>query len=379
MFTTETPLAAATHVVLQGETAVDAHLSLLGLTAQLPPALGQLCDPCRTDRMPLGKQPAGGVHRDPSVEGRLPLQRGNPSFALVEEAEILDVEDLGDGEAVVDLSDVDVAGSHAGHLIGATRGVHGRGETDEPGLLVQIGVIGRDPEPGYVHRPVREVAGTLGRGEDHSRSTVGLRAAVEQTQRIAHRGSIEDLLGGDLVAEVRIGVEGAVVVVLDRHRGQHLAGRAELRHVSGGEGGEEHRGGFTAGVDGVSARRAGEQTFLGGLVAHLLHTDHEHDVVHARCNRHRADSEGVAAGGAGVLDPGAGDPVQPDGARDRVASDALLAPQRPALGGDEYSVDRRSVESVVHRRDCGVERAPCHVLIGLVEQLTHLDQPRADH
>jgi len=37
-------------------------------------------------------------------------QGGGPALALLDEAEIFDVEDLGDGEAVVDLGHVDVAG-----------------------------------------------------------------------------------------------------------------------------------------------------------------------------------------------------------------------------------------------------------------------------
>ena len=202
-------------------------------------------------------------------------------------------------------------------------------------------MVGGHAEPGHVHGLVGELVRPLGRGEEDGRGAVGLGAAVEQAQRAAHHGRGEDLLDGDLALEVGVGVEAPVVVVLHRHRRQHLGRGAELVHVAGGEGGEQHGGGLAPVVEGVAGRGPGQQALLGGLVAHLLHADHEHHVVHAARHHHGADAEGVGSRRAGVLDPGAGHAGQADGAGHGVAADALLAPQRAPLGGHDHGVDRR--------------------------------------
>ena len=94
---------AAADVVLERVAVAHLDLALAGLAPQLPPALGELRDAGRADRVALGEQPAGRVHRDAAGERRLALERRDTALALVEEAEVLDVEDLGDREAVVDL------------------------------------------------------------------------------------------------------------------------------------------------------------------------------------------------------------------------------------------------------------------------------------
>src|SRR3954452_23885520 len=53
--------AAATDVVLQRVPVADLDLALLGVAAQLPPALGDLRDAGGADRVALGEQPAGRV------------------------------------------------------------------------------------------------------------------------------------------------------------------------------------------------------------------------------------------------------------------------------------------------------------------------------
>ena len=156
-------------------------------------------------------------------------------------------------------------------------------------------MVGGHPEAGHVDGLVGELVGPLGRGEDDGGGPVGLGAAVEQPQRAAHHGRGQDLVDGDLVLEVGVGVEAAVVVVLHRHRGQHLGGGAELVHVPGGEGGEEHGGRLAPVVERVAGGGPGQQALLGRLVAHLLHADDEHDVVHAARHHHGPDPEGVGS------------------------------------------------------------------------------------
>ena len=73
-----------------------------------------------------------------------------------------------------------------------------------------------------------------------------------------------------------------------------------------------------------------------------------------------------------------GMPARPEGRRDRVPADALLAPERAALGRDERGLDQCRFEALVDAGDGGVERARCHLLVALLEQLAELDQPGAD-
>ena len=100
--------------------------------------------------------------------------------------------------------------------------------------------------------------------------------------------------------------------------------------------------------------------------------------MHAARHGHRTDAERVGAGGARVLDPGARDTRETDRGRDGVAADALLAPQRAALRGDERGIRLVRFESLVDAGDRGVERARGHLLIALLEQLAHLDEPGPD-
>ena len=110
--------------------------------------------------------------------------------------------------------------------------------TGEALLLVQVRVVCGDAEAGDVDGLVRELGGTIGVDEDRGRGAVGLRAAVEQVQRMTNGRRVEDVLDGDLVLEVRVRVAGAIVVVLDGDGGEHLARRSIVVHVAGGEGRE---------------------------------------------------------------------------------------------------------------------------------------------
>ena len=218
----------------------------------------------------------------------------------------------------------------------------------------------------------------LGAHEQHRSGTVGLGAAVEQVERVAHGRRRQHVVDRDLVLEVRVRVAGAVVVVLDGDRREHLARRAVLVHVTCRERREQHRRRLAAREDRVAGGGAREEPFLGRLVAHLLDADDEHDVVDAAGDGHRADAERVGAGRARVLDAGARDAGEADRRRDGVAADALLAPERAALRGDERGFDLRRLEALVDAVDCGGERAGRHLLVALLEELPELDEPAAD-
>ena len=73
-----------------------------------------------------------------------------------------------------------------------------------------------------------------------------------------------------------------------------------------------------------------------------------------------------------------GDTGEPDRGGNRVAADALLAPERPALGGDERRLHLGGLEALVDAVDRGGERAGRHLLVALLEQLPELDEPGSD-
>jgi hypothetical protein len=69
-------------------------------------------------------------------------------------------------------------------------------------------------------------------GSDHeSRPTVGEGAAVEELEGVGDIGTLEHGLEGDLLAELGLGIEHAVTVVLHRHVGHLLLGGTVLLHV----------------------------------------------------------------------------------------------------------------------------------------------------
>ena len=113
-------------------------------------------------------------------------------------------------------------------------------------------MIGRDAEAGDEHRRVGELACPLGTDEQGRGRAVGLRATVEQVQRMTHRRRREHVFDRDLVLEVRVGVAGTVVVVLHRDGREHLPGRAELVHVTRRERREQHRRGLATREDRVA-------------------------------------------------------------------------------------------------------------------------------
>ena len=125
-------------------------------------------------------------------------------------------------------------------------------------LLVQVRVVGGDAEPRDVDGVVGELVAPGPRRRAGSRRR---RRSAGSSRGGAAGGTpgarLSDVLDGELVLEVRVRIERAVVVVLDRDRGEHLAGRAVLVHVAGRERGEQHRGGLAAVEDRVAGRRRG--------------------------------------------------------------------------------------------------------------------------
>src|SRR5262245_37151433 len=83
-------------------------LSRARLAAQLRDDLADLRRARRPDRMALRLQPARRIHRNLAAQARPTLFGGETAGARLEETETLGRDDLRDGEAIVQLDDVDV-------------------------------------------------------------------------------------------------------------------------------------------------------------------------------------------------------------------------------------------------------------------------------
>ena len=77
--------------------------------------------------------------------------------AGLEEAKVFGGNDLGDGETVVDLGDLDVAGRHAGHVVGLLRSEAGGAEPGQFGAIVKRGRVAGLPAADDVQRVVGEL------------------------------------------------------------------------------------------------------------------------------------------------------------------------------------------------------------------------------
>src|SRR5262249_6051125 len=81
-----------------------------------------------TDRMAERLEPAARVDRPFAPEAGATLGDEMAAFAALAEAEVFVVQDFSDGEAVVDLSQIDVGGGDTRLLVGRLRGVRRRRE-----------------------------------------------------------------------------------------------------------------------------------------------------------------------------------------------------------------------------------------------------------
>src|SRR5687767_3361948 len=79
------------------------HLARPRLAAQLRDDFGDLRGARGADGMALGLEPAGGVHGNLAAQARPALLGGDAARAGLEESEAFRGDDLGDGEAVVQL------------------------------------------------------------------------------------------------------------------------------------------------------------------------------------------------------------------------------------------------------------------------------------
>ena len=105
----------ATHVLSQSDLGIG-DLALSRLSAQLGHDLDDLSYTGSADRVSPGLQTAGGVDSDLSSDQCLSVHGGFPALPFPEEAQVLDRQDLRDGEVVMHLGEVDVLRGQLGLL-----------------------------------------------------------------------------------------------------------------------------------------------------------------------------------------------------------------------------------------------------------------------
>ena len=171
----------------------------------------------------------------------------------------------------------------------ASGGLHPR----EARLLVEVGVVGRDPEAGDVHGLLRVPLGELRADEQHGRRAVGLGAAVEQVQGRADGRRLSTSSTVISFWKCAYGSRAPLwwfFTATDASISRVVPNSCMWRVAKGAN---STGSGLATGEDRVAGRGPGQEPLVGRLVAHLLDTDHEDDVVHAAGDRHRADAERV--------------------------------------------------------------------------------------
>jgi hypothetical protein len=276
------------------------HLALAGFAAQLGDALVDHPHAAGADRVAERFETAARVDRDVTAEGGAPFVNELAALALGAEAEVFDVGELGPGEAVVHLGEVDVLRRDAGHRVCLPGRLLGGAEAEVVEGRVEVRAPGgdRQSEALHQHRPIGEAVRQVGPADDRGGGAVGGRAAVEETERRGDHRRAQHLVLGDLHAQVRLGVARAVVVVLHRDLGERLAADAEGVHVAVGGQREEAGRRVALRQQGVAEARQA----AAAAVLELLGAEHQDDVVGAGGDRQTGVAEGVGAGGAVVLD-----------------------------------------------------------------------------
>src|SRR5207249_3969196 len=161
------------------------HLPRAGLAAELWRELVEHAHASRADRVPVRLEPARGIHRLLAAEIGAPLLDEPAPLAARAKAQVLVVQDLGDGEAVVYLGKVDLRRRQLRLRVGLLGGAHRGLEADvaEARLVVGLARDRREPDPEGPHRHAREGSRQVRAADDHRRGAAGRRATVEEAER----------------------------------------------------------------------------------------------------------------------------------------------------------------------------------------------------
>ncbi len=316
-------------------------------------------------RMALGEQPARRIDRNPPADaGRAAVeQRG--ALAARAEPERLVVDQLGDRERVVHFGDVDILRAETRLLEDFARAAHrdlGRGHVAEAGHEAPR----RQMRRAHFDRIAAELLRHGVRRENDRGRAVARRAALQQRERIGDHARGEHLLHGHFLAHLRVGIERAVLAVLDRDARHVLQAHAVIVHVALRSHGIERRHRqpqphFPIVL--VERQRAAAE------LGQLLDPDHEHDVVGARCDRHHALRHGRRARRARVLDIDDGQSREPEPAHDALPHHRAAARGAGIDRLDAPRVDAGVLDRRLHRRPAEIG----DVRVGIFPERDHAD------
>ncbi len=303
----------------------------------------------------------------------MPSETNLPPWPDFAEAEIFELHDHGDGEAVVDRGVLDVLVLDAGlieRLLARPAAGRERQVEIAPAHLVLDCFAGAD----HLDQRPLERLGDLGLGHDECAAAVRDDAAVEPVERIGHHRRVDDFLDGHDLRQHRMRIVLRVMRGRDLDPGELLAGGAVLVHVA-------HR---AHGVH-VRGRRAIRELVLEIRLARIAHPRvgagldalrarppgecDQCNIALARCDRFRGVSDveeiGRATGirGVDVLEPQAhviGEGISTEAGR--IASRAEITVD--VVLGQPGVIDRTLGDLGMELRQRFVRRLSCRVLVG---------------
>ncbi|MNN20010.1 hypothetical protein D3C81_1332700 [compost metagenome] len=198
----------------------------------MPDRLDHLRDAGGTQRVAFGEQTAGRVDHGAAAERGGAAAQKVMGFAALAQAERFVIDQLGDGEGVVQLDHVEIGRGDAGFPVSQLRRAGGDFGGEDVFVAAGFGAAGLDHRG---HHANRLGSAWLASGEDQRSGAVDCRrAALQQGQRIEHHPRIHHVVQRYQRTALRVGVERAVAAVLHRHFGEHFGADAEFVQVAGG-------------------------------------------------------------------------------------------------------------------------------------------------
>ena len=244
-----------------------------------------------------------GVDGQASAGAQGPGRGESAAFALGAKAQVFELDQHRWRETVVELGEVHVLGSQAGHGIGALARLFRRGSGQivrRADVLVAMSLA--DAE--QVDRAPGQVAGALGAGHDHGRAAIGDQRAIEQAQGIGDGPGGQHIVHRDRFAHLGAGIERGVGARGHGDFRKLLGGGAELVGMRLGDQRVVSRHGGAVGLLelGVPARRLHQHGLLAAQsrAQRIGHGD-QHDLGHTgddRRGRVVQDGKRRAAAGA---------------------------------------------------------------------------------
>ena len=184
--------------------------------------------------MALAEQPAMGVDRQLAAQPDAAVHHERPALALLAEAQDLELAHHGEGEAVVDLGDVDVLRPDAGHREAALGAAFTRPKSRRSGrCAIDAGDSGwPSATPMIGDQRLLQVARAVGGADDDGGAAVALQAAVEQPERIGDHARGVMLLDRQRLVHHHVAVEDRVLARVDGDLGEVARRRAVELHVA---------------------------------------------------------------------------------------------------------------------------------------------------